>query len=112
MLPGLLYGTAGKVSPMWLVGSFFIIVIAELCLSPVGLSVTTKLAPRAFESQTIAIWFLADASSQAINAQIARFYTPATESAYFGIIGVVAIIGGILLFTIKEPIKKLMGSIH
>lgn len=112
MLPGLLYGTAGKVSPMWLVGSFFIIVIAELCLSPVGLSVTTKLAPRAFESQTIAIWFLADASSQAINAQIARFYTPATESAYFGIIGVVAIIGGILLFTIKEPIKKLMGSIY
>ena len=112
MLPGMLYGTSGKVSPLWLLGSFFIVVIAELCLSPVGLSVTTKLAPRAFESQTIAIWFLADASSQAINAQIARFYTPGTESAYFGIIGAVAIVGGILLFTVKEPIKKLMGSIH
>ena len=44
--------------------------------------------------------------------QIARFYTPGTESAYFGIIGAVAIVGGILLFTVKEPIKKLMGSIH
>ncbi|EOS7977333.1 peptide MFS transporter [Enterococcus hirae] len=112
MLPGMLYGTDSKVSPMWLIGSFFIVVIAELCLSPVGLSATTKLAPKAFESQTIAIWFLADASSQAINAQIARFYTPGTESAYFGIVGVVAIVGAVVLFMIKEPIKKLMGSIH
>lgn len=112
MLPGMLYGTSGKVSPLWLIGSFLIVVIAELCLSPVGLSATTKLAPKAFESQTIAIWFLADASSQAINAQIARFYTPGTESMYFGIVGVVAIVGAVLLFTIKEPIKKLMGSIR
>ena len=51
MLPGMLYGTSGKVSPLWLLGSFFIVVVAELCLSPVGLSVTTKLAPRAFESE-------------------------------------------------------------
>lgn len=106
MLPGMLYGTDSKVSPMWLIGSFFIVVIAELCLSPVGLSATTKLAPKAFESQTIAIWFLADASSQAINAQIARFYTPGTESAYFGIVGVVAIVGAVVLFMIKEPIKN------
>ncbi|MGD1370830.1 MFS transporter, partial [Enterococcus faecium] len=32
MLPGMLYGTSGKVSPLWLLGSFFIVVIAELCL--------------------------------------------------------------------------------
>lgn len=112
MLPGVLFGTDGKVSPLWLLGSFFVVVIAELCLSPVGLSVTTRLAPRAFESQTVAIWFLADASSQVINAQIARFYTPATESAYFGIVGTVAVIGGLLLFLLKEPIKKMMGNVH
>ena len=52
------------------------------------MSVTTKLAPKAFEAQTLAIWLLADAtSSQAINAQIARFYTPQTEGAYYGIVG-------------------------
>src|SRR5699024_8633254 len=44
MLPGMLSGTDSKVSPMWLIGSFFIVVLAELCLSPVGLSATTKLA--------------------------------------------------------------------
>lgn len=112
MLPGLLYGTNVKVSPLWLFFSFFIMIVGEMCISPVGLSITTKLAPKAFESQTVAIWLLADAASQALNAQIARFYTPQTESAYFGIVGIVAVIAGILLILSKNPIKKLMGSIH
>ncbi|MFD2308070.1 peptide MFS transporter [Enterococcus termitis] len=112
MLPGLLYGTEGQVSPLWLFFSFFIMIVGEMCISPVGLSITTKLAPKAFESQTVAIWLLADAASQAINAQIARFYTPQTESAYFGIVGIVAVIAGIILILCKNPIKKLMGSVH
>ncbi|OJG87250.1 amino acid/peptide transporter (Peptide:H+ symporter) [Enterococcus silesiacus] len=112
MLPGLLYGTDVKVSPLWLFFSFFIMIVGEMCISPVGLSITTKLAPRAFESQTVAIWLLADAAGQAINAQIARFYTPQTEAAYFGIVGMVAVITGIILILSKNPIKKLMGAIH
>lgn len=112
MFPGMLFGTETRVSPMWLLLSFFIMVLGELCLSPVGLSVTTKLAPKAFEAQTLAIWLLADASSQAINAQIARFYTPATESAYFGIIGAVAVVAAIILYLVRKPIKQMMGNIH
>ena len=53
MLPGMLYGTSGKVSPLWLLGSFFIVVIAELCLSPVGLSVTTKLHASTHREQNL-----------------------------------------------------------
>ncbi|MGO2083028.1 peptide MFS transporter [Vagococcus sp.] len=112
MLPGMLYGVDQRVSPLWLVFSFFIMIIGEMCLSPVGLSVTTKLAPKAFESQTLAIWLLADATSQVINAQIARFYTPQTESAYFGIVGIVAVIGGILLYFVRKPIQNLMGNVR
>lgn len=58
-------------------------IVGEMCLSPVGLSITTKLAPKAFEAQTVAIWLLADAASQAINAQIARFYTPNRVSIFW-----------------------------
>jgi POT family proton-dependent oligopeptide transporter len=112
MFPGMFFGTDTRVSPLWLIGSFFIVIAGEMCLSPVGLSVTTKLAPKAFEAQTVAIWFLADASSQAINAQIARFYTPANESAYYGIVGIVAVVGAIVLFSVRKPIQKLMGSIN
>ena len=112
MFPSMFFGVDQRVSPMWLVASFFIMIVGEMCLSPVGLSVTTKLAPKAFEAQTIAIWLLADASSQAINAQIARFYTPSTEGMYFGVVGGIAVIVGIGLYLIRKPIRHLIGEIH
>lgn len=75
MLPGILAGnTTTAVSPMWLVLSFFICIVGEMCLSPVGLSATTKLAPAAFASQTMSVWFLSDAMAQAFNAQTTQFF--------------------------------------
>jgi len=50
-----------KVSAMWLVGSYFFQTVGELCLSPVGLSSMTKLAPRKYVGQMMGIWFLASA---------------------------------------------------
>ncbi|MCI1903484.1 MAG: peptide MFS transporter [Enterococcaceae bacterium] len=112
MFPSLLFGTDQRVSPLWLIFSFLIVIAGEMCVSPVGLSVTTKLAPKAFEGQTMAIWFMADASSQAINAQIARFYQPNTEGLYFGIVGAVAVLVGLILFSQRNRIRKLIGNVH
>lgn len=50
LLPAYLGGTNSLVNPLWLVLSYFVVVIGELCLSPVGLSATTKLAPAAFSA--------------------------------------------------------------
>jgi proton-dependent oligopeptide transporter, POT family len=69
-LPGLLNGTSGRASALWLVLMFAVQMAGEFLVSPVGLSVSTKLAPVAFQSQMMAMWFLADSTSQAINAQI------------------------------------------
>ena len=112
MFPSFLFGTSHRVSPLWLIMSFFIVIAGEMCISPVGLSVTTKLAPKAFESQTLAIWLLADASSQAINAQITRLYNPQTEGMYFLIIGIISIIVGLLLYAFKGKIRFLIGNIN
>jgi POT family proton-dependent oligopeptide transporter len=111
-LPAILWGTEQRVSPLWLVLLFAIMMAGELLVSPVGLSVTTKLAPNSFQSQTVAIWLLADAASQAINAQLAKFFSPATEIPYFGIIGLVSIAFGIVLFLIRKPIIKLMQEVR
>ena len=46
-IPGMLYGTDGRVSPFWLVGSWFIVEIAEMLISPIGLSVTFCLSKKA-----------------------------------------------------------------
>ncbi|CUS26833.1 Di-/tripeptide transporter [Paucilactobacillus oligofermentans DSM 15707 = LMG 22743] len=110
-LPGLLYGTDGKVSPLWLVGSWFIVEIAEMLISPIGLSVTTKLAPKAFTAQMMSMWFLSNSAGQAINAQIVKFYTPGTEVQYFLSVGGASILLGIILLFFVKRIHKLMAGI-
>ncbi|MDU4694467.1 MAG: peptide MFS transporter [Paenibacillus sp.] len=112
LLPAYFGGENSLVNPLWLVLSYFIVVLGELCLSPVGLSATSKLAPSAFSSQTMSLWFLASAAAQAINAQVVKFYSPATEMAYFGVIGGAAIVLGILLFALSSKIQGFMKGIQ
>lgn len=111
-LPGLLYGTSVKVSPLWLIGSYFIVIVGEMLVSPVGLSATTKLAPAAFASQTMGLWFLSDAAAQGISAQIVGFYSPATEVAYFAIVGVCAILIGLVLWFLTPWICRHMEGVR
>src|SRR5699024_10250921 len=111
IVPAIMNGTDTLVNPLWLVLSFFLVVLGELCLSPVGLSATTKLAPEAFSAQTMSLWFLSNASAQAINAQIVRLYSFDTEILYFGIIGAVSILLGILLFLASKKIHVLMRGV-
>ncbi|RTR25838.1 peptide MFS transporter [Robertmurraya yapensis] len=111
LLPAYFAGTDSLVNPLWLVLSYFIVVLGELCLSPVGLSATTKLAPSAFSAQTMSLWFLASAAAQALNAQVVKFYSPETEMLYFGVIGGVAIVLGILLLILAPKIQTFMKGI-
>jgi POT family proton-dependent oligopeptide transporter len=112
LLPGYFTGSDSLVNPLWLVLSYFIVVLGELCLSPVGLSATTKLAPAAFSAQTMSLWFLSNAAAQAINAQIVKFYTPETEMVYFGVIGGVAILLSIILFALSPKIQGFMKGVR
>ena len=112
MLPGLLFGTSAKVSPLWLIMSWALVIVGEMLISPIGLSVTTKLAPRAFQAQMMSIWFLGDAVAQAFNAQIVRFYDNGTEVTYFGVIGIVTVVFGVLLLVLTPRIKKLMENVN
>ena len=112
LLPSYFGGADTLVSPIWLVLSILAVVLGELCLSPVGLSATTKLAPAAFSSQTMSLWFLSNAAAQALNAQLVRFYSVDTEMLYFGIIGGTAIFLSVLLFLISPIIQRYMRDVR
>ncbi|MEH7354717.1 peptide MFS transporter [Neobacillus drentensis] len=112
LIPVYLGGADSLVNPLWLVLSYLICVFGELCLSPVGLSATTKLAPAAFQAQTMSLWFLSNAAAQALNAQVVKFYTPETEMTYFGVIGGVSIVLGIILFMLAPKIQGFMKGIR
>lgn len=95
-----------------LVGILFVFTVAELLLSPVGLSVTTKLAPEAFRTQMVALFFLSVALGTAISGQLAELYNPATEGVYFGVLGAVAIVLGIALAVISPWVRRMMSGVR
>lgn len=83
---------------------------AELLLSPVGLSLATKLAPRAFRTQMVALFFLSVALGSAMAGTLAGFYNPKNEDPFFLWIGLASIAVGAALVAISPWIsKKMMG---
>jgi POT family proton-dependent oligopeptide transporter len=98
-----------------LVAILFVFTIAELLLSPVGLSVSTKLAPKVYRTQMVALFFLASALGTAMSGQLAVFYNstnPAENIGYFSILGVISIGIGIALLLISRWVLKLMGGVR
>jgi POT family proton-dependent oligopeptide transporter len=105
-------GGANSTPLLAIVGIVFVFTIAELLLSPVGLSVTTKLAPAAFQTQMVALFFLSVALGTAISGQLAALYSERTEGAYFGILGGIAIVLGIALAALTPWVKRLIAPVR
>lgn len=95
-----------------IVGILFVFTVAELLLSPVGLSVTTKLAPDAFHTQMVALFFLSVSLGTAIAGQLASLYNPDDEVPYFTTLGLIAIAIGVLLLISVKPVLRLMRGVR
>ena len=94
------------------VGVIFVFTVAELLISPVSLSLSTKLAPEAFQTQMVALLFLSIACGTAMAGVLAEFYTVQTQVPYFGILGGIAIAVGVVLILITPMVKKLMKGVR
>jgi len=102
-----------KAMPTWLILTYLFHTFGELALSPVGLSATTKLAPKRYVGQLMGIWFVSIALGNLIAGQIAGDFDPnnigAFPDQYMTIVMTTAGTGLILLLFTK-PLKKLMGG--
>ncbi|MCC5698089.1 MFS transporter, partial [Klebsiella pneumoniae] len=85
--------------------------VGELMLSPVGLSVTTKLAPKVFASQTLGLYFLAPAMGQGLGAQLVKLYSVENQQIYFGLVGLATIGCAVLLLIASRSIKRYMHGV-
>lgn len=112
VIPAQSASATNLINPMWLVASFFICVIGELCLSPTGSSTSVKLAPVAFNSQMLSLWFLSNATAQGINAQLVKLIEPLGYANYFLFIGSLAIVLFVIIFLLSRFISKKMQGIH
>ncbi|HWM37788.1 MAG TPA: oligopeptide:H+ symporter [Streptomyces sp.] len=101
-----------KVSPLWLIVVYLIQTVAELCLSPVGLSVTTKLAPAKYASQLMGVWFLAVTAGDCVFAIVQLVIGDAASGKTgFAVQGVIAALAGVVFLAARKKIKPLMGSV-
>ncbi|RZT16290.1 POT family proton-dependent oligopeptide transporter [Mycobacterium sp. BK558] len=108
-----LAGTTGKATPALLVMAIMaVFAVSELLLSPIGLSVTTKLAPEAFRAQMMALYFFSVGLGTALSGVLAGYYDSSREFAYFGILGVVAVAAGAVVFVISPWISRQMEGVH
>jgi proton-dependent oligopeptide transporter, POT family len=95
-----------------IVGILFVFTIAELFISPVGLSVSTKLAPKSFHTQMVALYFLSVSLGTSIAGWLAGYYDPTNEVPYFTILGAIAIVLGIALVVSVKPVLTLMRGVR
>ncbi len=108
-----LAGTTGRSVPVLIVVAIMaVFAISELLLSPIGLSVTTKLAPEAFRAQMMALYFFSVGLGTAMSGVLAGYYDAAREFAYFGILGAVAVVVGVLVLFVAPWISRHMEGVH
>nr|WP_277425035.1 oligopeptide:H+ symporter [Pseudoclavibacter alba] len=103
----------GATSPWWILAVAFLIqTVGELCLSPVGLSATTRMAPRAFASQAMALWFLTSAVGQSLAAQFISGLEDQPDTVFYWILGGMTTVFAIALFAMSPWIRRHMADVE
>lgn len=115
MVPAAYLTATGKVSPLWLIGLFFLQTVGELFLSPVGLSTMTKLAPARMTGLVLGVWFLATAFGNKLAGILGRTFDatdPERLAQFFTEQALFVLVFAALLFALSPWVKRLMGDVR
>ncbi len=102
---------AQRVSPFWLIGLYFLQMCGELCVSPVGLSMVTKLSPARIVGFMMGVWFFATAMGNYVAGWVAGLVGNRGFSEVFMIAFVTAAIATLVLAVLIPVIKRMMGGV-
>ncbi|WP_326767156.1 peptide MFS transporter [Streptomyces sp. NBC_01591] len=105
-------GDTYRMAAWWIVGSYLLLGLGDILLETSGMSATTKLAPKAFASQTMALWFLSLALANGIQAQVVKLYGEVSNPAYFGVNGAIAVVAGVAVIAAAPWLKRTMHPVH
>ncbi len=101
-----------RVSSIWLFLTYLFATLGELCLSPVGLSMVTKLAPVKMASVFMGVWLLSSSVAQYAGGDIGEKWGKILPTTYFSIFVLSSLLGALLLLLLNIPLKKLMHDVH
>jgi proton-dependent oligopeptide transporter, POT family len=100
-----------KVGPYWLTGTYLLQTLGELCLSPVGLSAMTKLAPARAAGFIMGIWFLTNSIGNWLAGKAASMYSSMPLPTLFGANAGFSIAAAIVLAILIKPTVRLMQGV-
>jgi POT family proton-dependent oligopeptide transporter len=101
-----------RISPLWLSATYLLHVCGELCLSPVGLSVTTKLAPARIAGMMMGLFLLSISIGDYVAGRFASLYETYSPPFLFAVVAGFTISLGLVLLVLVKPIKRLMGGVN
>lgn len=107
-----LYQANGPVSAIWLILVYMFCTMGELCLSPVGLSMVTKLAPLKFMSLFMGVWLTASFFGNLLAGWLASYYESWSLTTLFSVPAVCSILFGVIMWIMTGKIKRWMHGVH
>ncbi|HJZ98602.1 MAG TPA: hypothetical protein VKE70_18960, partial [Candidatus Solibacter sp.] len=101
----------GKAGPWWLIGTYFLQTLGELCLSPVGLSAMSKLAPARAAGFMMGIWFLSTSIGNWLAGRAVTISASMSLPTLFGSVGWFSIGAAVVLGLLIKPTVRLMQGV-
>lgn len=113
MVPAAMIATGTAMAgPLWLVACYLLQTLGELCLSPVGLSAMTKLAPDRAAGFMMGIWFLSISIGNWLAGEAASLYSSMPLPQLFGTVAVFSLVAAAILLAVARPTVRLMGGVQ
>jgi POT family proton-dependent oligopeptide transporter len=97
-------------SVLWLLSTTFFLTIGELYLSPIGLSLVTKVAPARMVSMMMGMWFLSSFAGNYLSGFIGTFYNSMSKSNFFTMLAVLSAVAGLAMLAFNRPLKAALGN--
>jgi proton-dependent oligopeptide transporter, POT family len=91
--------------------SYFVSEIGELCISPIGLSAVTKLAPLRIVGLMMGVWFLSNAAGNKLAGWAAEFMSSIPLTTLFGTVAAVCLAAAVVVTVLIKPVRQLMGGV-
>lgn len=108
VIPFLLFEPDVKVSPLWLIVFYCLMIWGEALTSPIGMASASMVAPKAFTAQMVTVWQLSQSTGAGLSALASNFYKAGHESSYFAVIGSITAAVGLLLCIFHKKVNRQM----
>ena len=103
-------GDTGKVSPAWIVSFYALVGLAEITLSPMALSLVSKVAPRNARGLMMGLWFVATGIGGKLT-QIGVYWTVWKHSTFFAVLGTMSLATALLFLLVLKPLRRAMPGV-